>query len=239
MRVFEDQEFAKSPHFAERSPGAVYADLECRGCYFEGLALSLTPDPGLRSTVRNIRFIKCSQRGCSVGSPIVEDVIVDGLKTNGQALPVSGAVFNRVVLRGKIDQMLISNDVVPSILLDEGERNRRIRAFQDANTAYYRHVDWALDISQGEFKDLDIRGVPAHLIVRDPETQAVVTREKALEGRWRELEYNTGVFQIAIYSLLQTDDPSTVLIAPKRHRKLPDYLEDLQMLRDAGVAEPD
>jgi hypothetical protein len=30
-----------------------------------------------------------------------------------------------------------------------------------------------------------------------------------------------------------------VLIAPKRHRKFPLYLEDLKLLREAGVAEPD
>jgi hypothetical protein len=237
MRVFEDQELQKGAVADERA-GAIYADSEFRRCYFEGLSLSVTSDPRLRSTVRNIRLTNCSQRGCQVGGPIVEDVIVDGLKTNGQLLIVSGAVFSRVVLRGRIDRLMISNDVSPSILIDEGERSLRIRAFKEANADYYRHVDWALDISQGEFKDLDIRGVPAHLIVRDPETQAVVTRQKALEGRWRELEYNEGLFQIWIYNFLQTDDPATVLIAPKRHRKFAYYAEDLRMLRGAGVTEP-
>jgi hypothetical protein len=39
--------------------------------------------------------------------------------------------------------------------------------------------------------------------------------------------------------MLQQELPDTVLIAPKRHRKFPLYLEDLQLLREAGLAEPD
>ncbi len=238
MCAFEDETFelGEGPDLCT---GAVHTDCEFRRCYFEGLSLSVTHDPRSRSTVRNIRLIDCSQRGCAVYSPIVEDVMVDGLNTNGQLLQVSGAVFKRVVLRGKIDRLMLSNEVFPSILIDEGERNRRIRAFKEANADYYRHVDWALDISQGKFKELDIRGVPAHLIVRDPETQMVVTRQKALEGRWRELQFNEGLFQISIHDLLQTDEPSTVLVAPKRHRKFQYYVKDLRMLQDAGVAEPD
>ena len=35
------------------------------------------------------------------------------------------------------------------------------RSFDKANALHYAQTDWALDISEGEFLDADIRGVPA------------------------------------------------------------------------------
>jgi hypothetical protein len=123
--------------------------------------------------------VNCHQRGCAIHGAIIENTVVDGLATHGQLLQIWGAVFNQVVLKGKIDRLMISADVLPSVLLEEGDRQREIQAFRAADSLYYRNVEWALDISQGEFRELCLRGLPAHLVRRDPETQIVVTREKA------------------------------------------------------------
>ena len=44
-----------------------------------------------------------------------------------------------------------------------------------AGQAFYQKIDWALDISRGEFRDLELKGIPARLVRRDPETQLIVT----------------------------------------------------------------
>jgi len=85
----------------------------------------------------------------------------------------------------------------------------------------------------------DIRGIPAHLIRRDPETQIVVKRENALEGKWRALDLENTYWQVAIDFMLEREDPDVVLVAPKRARNFKDLLRGLQLLREAGVAEPD
>jgi hypothetical protein len=113
------------------------------------------------------------------------------------------------------------------------------KAFDEANAEYYKSVDWALDISQGEFQELDINGVPARLIRRDPETQVVVTREKVLEGRWKDLPLRETIWSIVFEVLLESNDNDVILMAPKRHRKFREYLADLRTLQKAGVAEPD
>lgn len=236
MRVFRDQEFQS---YYDRDSAATFSDIEFCRCYFESCALSIARRPPDRSTIRNIRLLDCSQRGCRLDSAIVEDVLVDGLKTHGQLLQTWGAVFNRVVLRGKIDRLMISTDVFPSILMAEADRRREIDSFRAENAEYYRRVDWALDISQGEFKELDIRGVPTHLIRRDAETQVVVTRKKALEGRWKELEFRETLWRTWLEHFLQTEEPSTILAAPKRHVKFRNYLADLRLLQNSGVAEVD
>lgn len=237
MQVFKDKHFSRGS-FADRDSAATYDGLDFERCYFEGYFLSLTSNPALRSTVRNVRMTDCSQRGCTLYSAILEDVIVDGFKTNGQLFQTFGAAFNRVVLRGKIDRLMLSNDVLPSGQLDAEDRQHEINLFREANARYYEKVDWALDISQGEFKELDIRGVPARLIRRDPETQIVVTRQRVLREDWRDLDFHAAITPFSLDLMLQWESPDLVLIAPKRHPKFRSYLEDLRLLQEAGVAEP-
>jgi hypothetical protein len=186
----------------------------------------------MRSTVRNVKLVECEQRGCALEAAIVEDVLVDGFKTNG-LFQTWGAVFRHVTFRGKIGRIMIS----PAMAAGTATPTEQ-RAFDEANAAYYATVDWALDISAGEFEEVDIRRVPARLIRRDPATQAVVTREKAMEGRWRTLDLAKTDWAGWSDLFLKDGDSDLVLVAPKRHRKYRDFLDGLKMLRDAGVAQP-
>ena len=229
----------KFEHFSDYGSAAVFRDIEFRNCYFQGSSLSITLDPAVRSTVRNVQLIACSQRGCSLGCAVVEDVVIDGFVTNGQLFQSWGAVFGRVVLQGKLDRLMISNEILGTTLGNEEQRQREIAPMRIANAEYYRHVEWALDISRGEFKELDIRGVPADLIRRDPDTQVVVSRAVAEKGEWRSLEFQEGLFPLSIEHSLQHGESAVVLLAPKRHRKFRRYLEDIKLLRKAGIAQPD
>jgi hypothetical protein len=181
---------------------------------------------------------ECSVAGGNIDTAIVEESIVDGLKIAGLFL-IFGAVFKHVTLIGKIDRLMIANDVMPSLLLHEDYRSQEVLSFRHANAEYYRNVDWALDISHGQFRELEIRGIPSRLIRRDPETQVVVTRQKALTGEWRDLPFVNRVAAFSLDYMLRQEWQDTVLIAPKRHRKFALYLQDLNLLREAGIAEPD
>lgn len=231
LKAFENRSF-EGMHDADS--GALFASIEFRSCYFQGCALSITHRPSLRSTVRDVRLEKCSQRGCTLFGAIIEDVTVSGLSTHGQLLQTWGAVFKHVTLKGKIDRLMISQAVRAGLAEPEQQA-----AFDKANSDYYRNVDWALDISQGEFKELEIRGLPSRLIRRDPETQIVVAREKAINSDWRNLEYQEALTPFAIERLLERGDSDRVMVAGKRHAKFRRYLEDFKLLRKAGIAEPD
>lgn len=230
MRIFEKREFA-GVH--DRDSGRTFSDTEFRLCSFQNSGISITLDPRLRSTVRGMRFIGCEQRGCSLWTAVIEDVLVDGFRTNG-LFQTWGAVFKHVTLRGKIGRLMISPAVAPG-----SATQRQQNAFDEANAAYYAGVDWALDVSEAEFEEVDIRRVPARLIRRDPKTQVVVTRERAMEGRWRELDLSKTDWAGWIDLFLRDGDPDLVLVAPKRDRKYRDLVDGLKALRDAGVAEPD
>jgi hypothetical protein len=230
MQLFEKQEFAR---FYDQDSGRTFSGIEFRKCSFLSSSVSITRDPKLRSTVRDVKLIQCEQRGCALNAAIVEDVLVDGFKTNG-LFQTWGAVFKHVTLRGKIGRVMISPYVAPSTATEKQQW-----AFDEANAAYYAGVDWALDISEAEFEEVDIRRLSARLVRRDPTTQVVVTRERAMEGRWRTLDLSRTDWAGWIDLFLKDGDPDLVLAAPKRHRSYRDLLDGLKALRDAGVAEPD
>lgn len=227
IRIFDKQKFV---HFQDRDSAAVFSDLEFRRCYFESCAISITLNPKLRSTARNVRFIDCAQRGTTVDCAVVEDVLVDGFKTYG-LFQAFGAVFKHVVLRGKIGRIMLSGMVFPGRATPEQQR-----AFQQANADYYSKIDWALDISEARAEEIDIRGIPARLIRRDPETQVVITREKAMQGKWRK-EFDDSYWGRWIELFLKEGDTDAIMVAPKRGRKFRERLDGLKALCDAGVAE--
>jgi hypothetical protein len=229
-KIFTNQEFQS---FYDRNSGRVFRDLEFRKCRFISSSLSITRNPRRRSTVRNVKLTQCEEIGCALNAAIVEDVIVDGLKTS-DLFQSWGAVYKHVLLKGNIGRIMISPVVATGMA-----KPKEQAAFDEANAKYYETIDWALDISEARFYECDIRRVPARLIRREPETQVVVKREKALLGEWKKLDLSKTYWSVWIDLFLKDGDPDIVLVAPKRHPKFSDWLDGLKMLRDAGVAEPD
>ncbi len=126
------------------------------------------------------------------------------------------------------------SDLVSSFA-DESTQSK----FASANKEYYRSVDWAIDISEASCLEADLRGMPGHLVRRDPETQVLVTREKAQSNEWRELPLKTGWWQATCSLFIRGDQESTVVVAPKRSREFRELMHDLDLLRKAGSSEPD
>lgn len=234
VKVFENREFRSFyDPFLPFLPGRTFSDLEFRHCRFVSSGISTTRNPRRRSTIRNVKVIQCTVVNLNIHTAIVEDVLVDGLETpNG--FHTWGAVFKHVTLRGKIGSIMLN----PAVSLGLAKPHEQ-QAFDEANAAYYSAVDWALDLSEAEFWEADIRRVPAHLIRRDPLTQVVVKREKALEGKWRQLDLSKTYWPTSLEFFLEDGDPDVVLVAPKRHPRYQQFLDGLKMLREVGVAEPD
>lgn len=180
--------------------------------------------------MNRVEFIGCSARGTAIEAAIVRNVVVDGLRTYG-LFQTWGAVFEHTTLRGRIDRMMLSPIVQPGLAGPELQR-----VFDQANRRFYSNVDWALDITEAEVTELDLRGVPGHLVRRDPETQVVVTRSAALAGAWRQLPLEDTYWGVAIENMILEGMDACVLVAPKRDRRFNALLRGLHVLRDAGVA---
>lgn len=228
MKLYSEREFTD---FYDRNSGKSFSDLEFRKCHFVNCAISITRDPRRRSKVSNVRFIDCEQHGCALETAIVEDVLIDGFKTN-RLFQTWGAVFKHVVLRGKIGRLMTS----PFVATGRGKSEEQ-KAFDEANFHYYSKADWALDISEAWFDEADLRGIPAKLIIRDPETQFILTQEKALKGIWREVDLSGTPWRIAIELFLNSGAEDEVFIAPKQNPRYRILLDGLWRLRDKGVFE--
>jgi hypothetical protein len=232
MTEFKNRSFDS---LLDRGDALVLQSMHFEKCVFSNCALSLTKQFELRSTVTDMEFVNCSAVDCDIGPALFRDVRVDGLLTNS-LLIVWGAVFSHVTLRGEIGKLKINHWV------HHVDRSPEIQGPFDAyREDFYRGIDWALDISEARFKEFEIRGVPASVIRRDPETQAVVTRERALRTGWRErLSPSNTLWPFMIKLFLSDGDPDTVLVvplgAPKSKRD--GLLRDLRELRELGVAEP-
>ena len=183
MQFIDNQTFG-SDSWHEQGESNVYESIQFHNCVFQGCSCSMVRRPGHRSVVRNVQVINCSQRGSCLGSAILQDVLVDGFDTNKQLFQAWGAVFDRVTVRGRVGRIMLSSAILPGVASDEEQQ-----AFDAANAEFYRKVKWALDISAAECTEFCIRGVPGYLIRRDPETQVLITRERALAGVWRGLDY--------------------------------------------------
>jgi hypothetical protein len=104
------------------------------------------------------------------------------------------------------------------------EQERVKAEWDNANADYYKTVDWAIDITQASFGSLSISGVPARLIRRNPENTAVVTRERAVAGQWRDLPLRHGLFKVVISWFLDDGYEDVVLIACPRSKRYGDFL---------------
>jgi uncharacterized protein YjbI with pentapeptide repeats len=229
-QLLADQSFYD---FGDRDSSAVFENICFERCEFNGCVVSWCETPSRRSTIKNCDLIDCKQRGSSLDAAVVEDVTVHHFNTNGQLFTTWGAVFKHVTLKGQLGKLMCSDLVGP--LLDDGARQQ---AFSMANAAFYERVDWALDISAAEFVDVDLRGVPANLVRRDPETQAIFTRAQAIamQSEWEKLELQENLFLFTMDSMLKKNASSGLLIAPKKSKKFKRLMADLKTLRRAGFA---
>lgn len=203
-------------------------------CVFTGCILSKSNDLSRRSIVKDVHIKNCTANGCAIGPAIFDNCSIDGLSTN-DLLIVWGAFFHQVTFSGSIGRLKINQMVDPMSGVEvQG-------SFDRARDEYYRNLDWALDISKARFREFDVVGIPARLFRLDLETQAVVTRQRALQTGWldRVSSWND-LWPSMIRLFIQDGDSDMVLVtplgAPKSERE--DLLRGLKELRMLGVAEP-
>jgi hypothetical protein len=233
MIDYKNQTFRK---LYDRGEALCLENMSLESCMFESCSLSLTKNVHLRSTVRSVSIKNCAANGCGIGPAIFEDVVVDGLATN-DLLIIWAATFHHVKLAGDIGKIKINSW---AHFVDRTEETQG--PFTRSRETFYRSIDWALDISEARFKGFDATGIPARLYRRDPESQAVVTRERVMAEDGQRLARADGNPWLPWVRGALSDGSSdgvlvTPLGAPKKKRD--EFLQGLRQLRDLGIAEPD
>lgn len=229
--TYYDQLFESWKEF---DSGRTHSDIKFQKCEFVDCTLGLDQENmKYRPRVNNTVLERCRVSGGRLRGVIVEETLVDGLKTSG-LFQTWATVFKHVTLKGKIDRLMLSDLFHPGFPTSQFQK-----IVAQANADYYATVDWALDIREAEFIDFDCRGVPAQLVRRDPETQIMVTRERLL-ACGDAISAGGELWKSWLQMILLDEQyPNVVLPAPKRHRQFKELVAGLHELRRAGVAEPD
>lgn len=218
---FSGQTFTDSRSFGT---DRTYSEIDLERVKFNGCVLAQHDDPGLGLVVRDVTVTRSSATNCTVHGVRFEDVTVDGLSLT-KLHHLAACVFRHVTLKGRIGPIMTTpvHYAVP-------EETKA--ALDSAMVAYYKDVDWALDISEAEFSDADFYMVPGDLVRRDPETQFLLRRDVVTQAG--DLPTYAG---IAASRFEMTPFDSLVAIAPRRNKNFARYLEDYTFLREKGLAE--
>lgn len=204
----------------------VLQDAEFERCEFEGGALVQFDDPTCGLVVRNVVLRRCRGGGnVSIHGVRFENVMVDG--SGNRALRLESCIFDRVTLRGRIGPIMTMQ--ATSTLAAETRA-----AFREQAMKSYADIEWALDISEAEFSDVDLSYVPGDLVRRDPETQFLIQREAA---RSVALDSLPTYVSVLVERACMSPYDSTVAPVPTRSKNADRYRAQLQELRDRGVAE--
>jgi hypothetical protein len=234
------QRFEKQEFHGYHDPDRIMTveNLEFVKCKITGSGFGYrhSPDFSQRSSAKNIRLVGCHVSKCVIGPALLEDIHIENVR--GDLIIVWGGLFKHVTIKGRFDSLMLHGITGRGDIEPGGKGVLPYRAQCDE---FYETVDWALDIREAEFDDFWIRtrGVPSHLVRRDPETQAVIRREKALSGKWRDMGL-CALTEIMFKEFMRDELDSFILVAPKRHKRdFQDVLADIRRLREAGIAEPD
>jgi hypothetical protein len=233
MMEYKNQTFRK---LYDRGGALCLENMRFESCMFDNCAISLTKDVSLRSTVRNVSIENCAANGCGIGPTIFENVTVEGLATS-DLLIIWGATLHHVKLAGDIGKIKINS---AAHFVDTTEATQG--PFTRSREALYRSIDWALDITEARFKGFDATGIPARLFRLDPESQAVVTRDRVTaEGGQRYARAEGNPWLPWIRGALSDGSSDGVLVtplgAPKKKRD--EFLQGLRQLREIGIVEPE
>lgn len=236
MKEFTNETFRR---LFSRSDRLRFERMQFLNCTFENCGLSLTEDISRMSSAHGIELANCRINHCHFGPLIASEVAIHNLETN-DLLILWCPYFDRVALSGELGRLKINATAAPSTL-----GNEKQRPFDEFRKKFYAEVEWALDISEARFKECDLEGIPAHLIRRDPESQIIVTRERALQVATPGWEAKLGCPKTHlpfVINLFLTDGyPEIVLVAPlggtKAERDA--ELQTLREFRRIGLAQPD
>jgi hypothetical protein len=199
--------------------------------------------------VQDVSVTNCVVQNVDLNATVIRRGLVDGLRVRGW-FAGQGVALDQVVLRGRVGSFHLTPFPLRDSLLAR-------RAFSEANREFYASVEWALDITElSATGQLELTGVPAHLIRRDTASQGVVYRsrvETALGRLERASAQEIGKWVVAaeprlgaasqwasqLANLFLYDCESVVIVAPKGAgaTKFRKALDGLKAMGDLGIAE--
>jgi hypothetical protein len=206
-------------------------DLRLERCSFDSCS-------GRGGVAERVEAADCETWSSSLHDVVVRDCTITNLRMTvgaggGKSCPffLWGVLAHRLVLRGKIG----------SLIWNPPQHGTHDPGFDAARRFYDAIDDWALDVSEARFTSIPgLRfGPPGGLVLRDPVTQPLVTREGATRALQR-LPVHTSVWTSILDEFLQSPWPIEIVLMPALGARKPqreDDLHELDRIRRLGAFE--
>jgi hypothetical protein len=205
-------------------PGGRVHDLVFERCGFVNPWL-YTKD-GVFADAERLAFADCQLRARGLSKLRCREITVRNVRRSPLIL-LTNCLFDRVTIEGDVGRWFFC--WVDSSLSPEDVAIAH---------AFYRDVRFALDIRRARFTGLTMRGIPGHLVLRDPATSVVVCRSKVeSRGAWRSAVGKLWADEIDLFLRSAPKLESVVYAAATASPKLPERLAELERLRRAGITE--
>lgn|SRR5690554_1319486 len=203
-------------------------NLHFNNCKFEYCNIRSTDFPKNRGVIEDITMRNCSSVSSNLGNLVVKNCTFENLKTNGM-VQIVGAVYERVKLIGKFNKMMLINEY--------NTPNKNVKdQYTLANKAFYKQIDWAIDISKADFVELNLRGIPSDLVIRNEEFQAII-RKKNIPSDWKKLKFSSPVTKVVLDNIFYFNFDDYIFMACRRHPNFKGILNDIELLRKNGIAD--
>ncbi|MCY7362587.1 MAG: hypothetical protein LH629_11065 [Ignavibacteria bacterium] len=203
--------------------------------------LDLIPDSRTKISNCNFQNISVESRSCFQQKARFQNVNFENMQSD-DLLRISGVIFDKVVLKGKFDRLLLKSDHA-GMMFNHHERGIDFITGEECAilNAYaeneYQKIEWALDIIEAEFRECDLHpSIPANLVKINPETQVLIKYDKIAKINWKEM--STIQSNDAKYwcSLTEKNKRDSIFIAPQRNKKrFGEYMESFKILREEGI----
>jgi hypothetical protein len=212
-----------------------FSDYDCARVLFDSCFVVPSSVPGEFTAFADVTLTDVSQVNCALTTCRLERISVSGMKRMGSdPLFLWGCVFNQVELAGRISGLKINRRVSPWTTPAEQD------VWDLAVSAYYKDVDWALDISKAKFAGgVTFEALPGDKIKRNVETQVLVRRETLdAAADWQKLDFDDSAIDIALSWFLDGSQFDSVVLAARTASKHgAKDVAVLDMLRKRELAE--
>lgn len=210
---------------------AVIADQAFDRVHFENCYTEVLRSPSECPVISRVTLRQCKASRCTLGPAVFEYVTIENLETL-EPLFVYFPMFNQTTIRGRCGKL----SVKPILRSGLPSNPALDAAWRERSRAHYREIEWALDIQQLDAMELELAGVPPHLVRLDHATQGVVIATEIRDDRWKTLDYRKSAFGCAIESMFYFGAEETYLVCCRRNRRFEDDMSALRALRDLGIA---
>jgi hypothetical protein len=214
-------------------------------CFFHACRLSVPYNlvPEDRTRMIDCVFENCEFNGRSnfQDKGYLQNVLLHNIK-NSDYMRIGGIIFDRVIFKGKFDKWILDSShfgmMVDYQMIGE-EESVPLDIYAESE---YKNIEWALDISEAEFKECDLRpSIPAHLVKRNKETQILISYKNAIDIKSKNyIELKNYKAQSFFNYTIGSTKKDTIFVAPLRNpKKFKEYMEAFKILREEGIAKLD